>query len=220
MGGHILDSVSLNYLHEEVYDRELPLGDNVYELLNPDYDKARKTFAGLVKDALREYHKHYPLVLEREIMTNLEYTFFDNFEAYLLGNISESSIQLIPEAISLVRVGRFNVITANNYEYRKPVLKHLGATAWVKYYAMRPMRYTLAPEGFSEDSRVYFISEDDDTFIDAVSYTVLNYIVSIRNSVRLPVGIDFFDFSARVAELKASIMDDFSVSHSIYENWR
>lgn len=216
-----MNSISFNYLHDEIFNNELSLGDSVYEFLDPDIDRAKNIFARQVRGAIREYDKHYPLVMTIELkgITQAGYEFRDNFEAYLAGNIKEEEIELVPESIAVVRSG-WNILTSNNYEYRKPLIKCYGGATRIKYYTFHPYRYTMSPEGgFTEDSKVYYISEDDDTFINLVTYNILNQISTIRNSVQQPTGLTFFDFNNRLQELRASINDDFATSGVLYNSW-
>lgn len=216
-----MESISFNYLHDEIHFNDLSLGDSVYEFLDPDEKKAKEIFARQVRGAVREYSKHYPLVLEKEFrgLSQNGYKFVDNFDRYLDDIISENDIELVPEAIAVVRSG-WNVLTANNYRYKKPHLVCYGGATRVKYYTNYPVRYFFSPDGgFTENSRVYYISKDDDTFVNLVTYNVLNQITTTRGSVQQPTGLTFLDFSTRLSELRASINDDFGVSDVLYNSW-
>lgn len=217
-----MDYISYNYLIDEVSLREVPLMDSVIDLINPDREKALKSFDRLVRAAVREYDNHHPLCITKTFssLSSSGYTFIDNFEAYIAGNISESEIELVPEAIAVLGNGWFNYPTANTWRYKKPTLIGVGGTTNVKYYAFHPVRSTISADGdFTEDSRVYYISEKDNTFINLVAYNVLNYLKQTRESVIQPTGVQFFDFSQRLQDLRASINDDFSVSAEVYQTW-
>ncbi len=218
-----MEKLSFNELHEEIMLREFPLGDSIYEFLHPDRERALKSFAKLVISAVRKYDYHYPVHLWATVNSNVTfeegYTFFDNFEGYRLGNIKEEDITLIPEAIAVVKSTQWATpTTANNFQYHKPKLWGVTGLTRVKYYANHPVYYELSPDGeFTEDSYVYYVNNRDEAFINLVALTILTYLKNTRDSVQVPTGLNFFDFSNRIAELTQQVNEDFSTSAEIYE---
>lgn len=217
-----MDKIGFNYLIDELSLREVPLANDIIDLIHPDRQRALKQFERLVKRSLLEYDKHYPVVLYKKF-DNLQldgYDFVDNLDAYIAGNISESEIELVPEAIAVLRSGLWSYAVSTNWIYRKPHFVSVGGTTSIKYYAWHPYRCTISPDGkFSEDSYVYFISERDDTFINQVALEVLTYLKQTRETVVQPTGLQFFDFTQRIADLTASTRDDYAVSAELYEMW-
>lgn len=220
-----MDKITFNELHDEIALREFPLGDSVYEFLNPDTDKALKIFARLVLSAVREYDKHYPITLNKTLPYGISfeqgYTFADNFDAYLAGNIDESQIEMVPEAIALIRTTHWTTpATANNFRYKKPTIVGVVGTTTLKYYAFHPVKYEISPDGkFTEDSAIYYVNMRDDTFINLVALKVLDYLKTTRESVSQPTGLQFFDFTQRIETLRMSVNEDFSTSAELYEMW-
>lgn len=217
-----MESLSINWLHDEIQRRELPLADSVYEFLNRDLDRARESFIRIIKASIREYDKHYPVVMRKSMIKRLglTYTFRDNFEVYLAGNITEAEIELIPEAIAKLRAGWANNMTHNNWRYLKPTLHANGGINTCVYFAYHPLRYELSPDGnFTEDSKIYYMNQDADTFINLVSFNVLNFLSTTRNTLIQPTGLQFFDFSRRLEELRTSIDLDFSTAPALYAAW-
>ena len=217
-----MDKIGFNELVEEISEREIPLSDSVIDLLHPDRQRALKTFAKLVERSEREFSKHYPTVLYKKF-NNLQlegYDFVDNMDDYIAGKIDESQIELVPEAIAVLRSGLWNYAVSTNWIYRKPHFVSVGGTTSIKYYAYHPIRYTISPDGkFSEDSYIYFVKAEDDTFVNQVALEVLTYLKQTRESVVQPTGLQFFDFTQRIADLTASTRDDYAVSAELYEMW-
>ena len=217
-----MDKIGFNFLIDEISMREVPLSDSVIDLIHPDRQRALHQFAKLVERATREYDKHYCVSLYKrfDVIQMEGYDFSDNMDAYIAGNIEEKDIELIPEAIALIRSGYSNYPTSNSWIYRKPHLTSVGGVTWVKYYAYHPIRYTLSPDGkFSEDSYIYFVNASDDTFVNQVALEVLTYLKQTRETVVQPTGLQFFDFTQRIADLTASTRDDYATSAELYEMW-
>lgn len=216
-----MDALSFNYIHDEMLYKELPLNDTVYESLHPDRTRALNVFARIIENSVREYYNHYPVVLVKNFDNGLVgsvYTFKDNFEMYRKGILPEEEIELVPEAIGRILSGYANKLTSNNWRYEKPTLTVNGGASRVTYFAFPPVHWEISPDGkFTEDSKVYYASStDDDVFMDIVAYNLLNYLQTTRNSVILPTGLQFFDFTARMAELKEDILEYFAVSDRLY----
>ena len=217
-----MNKIGFNWLVDDITLREIPLADSLLDLLHPEREKALRIFAHLVERSMKEYDKHYAISLYKKFESiQMEgYTFSDNMDAYIAGNIKEEDIELVPEAIALIRSGFNNYPTSNTWIYRKPTLVSVGGVTWVKYYAFHPIRYSFSPDGkFSEDSYIYFVNEKDDTFINQVALEVLTYLKQTRESVVQPTGLQFFDFTQRIADLTASTRDDYATSAELYEMW-
>ena len=215
-----MEKIGFNYLVDELSLREVPLASDIIDLIHPDRERALKQFAKLVQRGEREYSKHSPVCLYKKFykLQMDGYVFEDNFDSYLQGNIKEEDIQLIPEAIAVVSSGWANYPTSNVWAYVKPTFKSVGGTTSIKYYAFHPIRYTISPDGrFSEDSYVYYISPNDDTFINQIALEVLTYLKQTRDAVIQPTGLSFFDFTQRIQDLTASVNNDYAVSSSLYE---
>ena len=217
-----MDKIGFNWLIKDISEREVPLSDSILDLIHPDRKRALDTFARLVKRAYKEVDKHYPVSLYKrfDVIQMEGYDFTDNMDAYVAGNIEEKDIELIPEAIALVRSGLFNFPSSNTWLYRKPHLTSVGGVTWIKYYAFHPIRYEFSPDGnFTEDSYIYFDSPDNDTSVNQVALEVLTYLKQTRETVVQPTGLQFFDFTQRIADLTASTRDDYATSAELYEMW-
>ena len=221
----MISYISFNDIAEEIELKYLPLVDDIYSLLHPDHTKAMKVFAKYVEDSARDFYEHYPATWTKTfgsgVSSGITYTFQDNFDAYIAGNIPEDQVELIPEAICRIASRWGHKTTANNFRYEKPNLTLMTGANEIKYFAFPPIRYKISPDGkFTEDSRVYFVDfNDDDKFKEVVAYNILTFLQMTRGSVAQPTGLNFFDYREILAELKQNIDTYYAVSASLYQMW-
>lgn len=216
-----MNYISFNDIHEQILLKYLPLADTVYELLHPDNERAHKIFAEYVKDSVRDVYHHYPIVLKKTFnggLSGSSYTFVDNFDGYLEGNIEEEDIELVPESIAKIITGIYNKLTKNNWRYEKPTLTLLGGASQIYYYAFPPIRWKLSADGdFTEDSRVYGLDpNDDDIFCELVALNILQYLQNTRNSVTQPTGLQFFDYRDIISKIQDDVNEYFAVADRLY----
>jgi hypothetical protein len=178
-----------------------------------------------VEDAVREWYNHYPAILtksfETGIVSGTSYTFIDNFDAYIAGNITEEQVELVPEAIARISTMWGHKTTSNNYRYHKPTMFFMVGANQITYFAFPPVRWKISPDGkFTEDSKVYFVdANDDDVFKELVALEILKFLQMTRNSVTQPTGLNFFDFREIIADLQQTVDTYFAVSASLYKCW-
>ena len=213
----------LNYLLDEITNREIPQADTILDLLHPNKDRARSIFISQLNIALKEYCKHYPLTLSKEIYRT-PYVFIDNFEGYRLGNITRENLELIPQSIANVQATILSkAITRNNYIYDIETHTLHNATGLVTYFTNYPI-YSKYDENnmFTEDSGVYLLdpnSSEGEMFIDQLSYNLLFSIHNSRRTVSPQFGVQFFDFSDRLNELTGILSLNNTYSSTIYNIW-
>lgn len=213
----------LNYLIEEITNREFPQADSIIDLVHPDKDRARSIFISQLRIALKEFCKHYPLTLTKDIAST-PYTFIDNSEGYMLGNVTESNLEMVPQAIACIGAGPFGkAYTRNTYIYDIATHTLTGATGQVTYFANYPFKYENDLNNlFTTESGVYLLdpqSSEGNMFIDQLTYNLLSSINNSRNTIAPQFGMQFFDFSNRLNELRATIDLNNAYSSTIYNIW-
>jgi hypothetical protein len=216
-----MNYLSFNSIHDQILNKYLPLADSIYELLHPDSNRAHHIFVEYLNDAVRDLYNHYPYVGTLKFPNGLSgstYTFVDNFDAYIAGNIKEEDIELVPEAIARITTGIYNRVTKNNWRYEKPTLFMIGGATEVIYYAFPPIRWSLSPDGdFTEDSRVYGLDpNDDDIFTELVALNLLQFLQMTRDSVAQPTGLQFFNYREIIQKLQEDVNTYFAVSDRLY----
>lgn len=221
----MISSIKFNDIAEEIELKYVPLADDIYTLLHHDHEKGMKIFVKYVEDSLRDFYNHYPAVLRKTFGSGLSsgtsYTFVDNFDAYIAGNISEEDVELIPEAICKISSQWGHRTTSNNFKYIKPTLSLMTGANIITYYAYPPCRWKISPDGkFTEDSAVYFVDfNDENHFIEIVALNILSFLQLTRNSVVQPTGLQFFDYRDTISELRQSVETFYAVSASLYQAW-
>lgn len=218
-----MDYIPLNYLITRITDREIPQADSILQLLHPKMDRARSIFISQLEIALKEFEKHYPLVMSKYI-TSTPYTFIDNFEGYRLGNITRANLELIPEAIANVQSTLMSkAVTRNNYIYDHTTNQLYQATGYVTYFAKYPYFYEYDEnDTFTDESGIYLIdpnSSEGQMFVDQLSYNLLFSINNSRRTIAPQFGMQFFDFSDRLNELAQILNLNNSYSSVIYNIW-
>lgn len=215
--------LSLNYIVEEITNREVPLEDTILNLLHPNVSRARKIFVSQLKIALKEYCRHYPLVRTTKIASS-PYTFADNFDAFIEGRISENQIELIPQAVANVQSSEISKsITRNNYIYDgdSHTLKH--ASGLITYFTYYPIHAEESENhDFTDESGIYFIEPDTsraDMLLDQIALTLLNFLQNTRRTVAPAFQMQFFDFSDRIRELQEQVIKNYRFSSTIYNIW-
>ena len=217
------DYMSLNYLIREITDREVPLSDSIIEHLHPDRDRAREIFVRQVKIAVKEFCRHYPLVMSKYV-SSTPYTFIDNSEGYYLGNVAKSNVELVPQMIANVAATELSrSVTRNNYFYDASTGVYKYSVGLVTYFALYPIYYELSEnEDFTDESGIYFIGQDTsraEKLIDQISYTILSFLQSTRKTVSPAFGMQFFDFNERLIELKDQLLKNYRHASTLYNVW-
>lgn len=213
----------LNYIIEEVTDREVPLTDSILELIHPDKDRARSVFVKQLRIALKEFCRHYPLVMSKRVDSS-PYTFVDNSEGYKLGNITKENVELIPQGIAGIQTSELSKsITRNNYYYDEPTHTLKYGSGLVTYFTYYPIyANNSVNEDFTEDSGIYFIApntSEGDMLIDQISYTLLTFLQNTRNTVSPQFQMQFFNFDQRLRDLQIQLDKNYAYSSTIYNIW-
>ena len=205
-------------------DLGLILFEDIYSLLGITKEQGCYNFKLLIEKSIREYCEYHAAVLELKLPTNNEYTFIDNFDQYLSGEITEDEIQLIPIGIS--RIGKTYFVSASYWQYRLPKLipRYPSGGTWSNaicvYFAAHPVRLTIGPDGdFTEDSAVYILDTvRNDDFLYFLNLNVGNSIRRVSNSVDMPLQVNYMasldqaisDYQTKVDDVKmtaATVMD-------------
>lgn len=213
----------LNYLIEEITNREIPQADSIIELLHPSRDRARSIFISQLNIALKEFCKHYPLTMTKEVPSS-PYTFIDNSPGYILGNIDFKNLELIPQSIANVKMTLLGKSTTRNtfiYDIKSHTINN--ATGLVTYFANYPVHYELDENnGFTDESGIYLLdptSSEGNMFIDQLAYCLLASINNSRNTIAPQFNMQFFDFTNRLRELLETITTNNAYSSTIYNIW-
>lgn len=212
-----------NYILKEIRNRYIPLAPSILELLNPDINLAREIFESQVKIAVKEFTKYCPLVRSKSV-TQTPYTFVDNFDGFIKGNIHSNNIELIPQGIANIQynlLARSSVRSNYIYDIGNATLIH--GVGLVTYFTHYPIFSELAEDGrFSDLSAIYMIGEDTsegNMLLDQIAYILIKSIDSARQLVSPQFSTQFFDFSNVLSELSYTIAENNRVSSSIYNIW-
>lgn len=211
-------------------DLGLTMYDSLPELIGNDVEKGMKYLKDLIERSIRTYSQYYPEKMEIQIKTgNNSYTFIDNFDKYLNGEIKERDVILVPIGTPFHKTaGTFS--SANNWYYKKPTLfasEYSGAIppgTW-GYFAAMPYKVEIGPDNeFTEDSALY---STDDMRSQDLFHTFLNLNVAKvlrRTIMSLSIGgnievMPHLDITIQELEQEVQIAKRQSSSHLSYM-WR
>jgi len=211
---------------------EMSIVDDIYEAFSSETSVGASIFARIIKRSLLEWDRRRPpnmykiiSLTENNSLSNYYgnvYTFSDNFDKYVNGEIEESEIELIPSSIGYVKVGR-NFISPNYWEYKKPNLfLSMGyRTVGVRFFHRYKFIYNFAPDGeFTSDSKIYFLDNSDDAFVNLVSYVLLRVIKATRDSISLNQIELFPMIDNLIQEYAQERNDSFDSDLTLLKLWR
>ena len=223
--------VEFNKIQERILlDLGLTMYDSLPELLGNDVVKGMKYLKDIIERTIRTYAQYYPEKMEIELHVNKDnYTFVDNFDKYLNGEISGREVILVPIATPFFKSsGTFS--SAQNWHYKKPTLyatKYSGSlpNGVYGYFAAMPYKVEIGPDNeFTEDSVLY--STDDMRSQDLFhSFLNLNVAKNLRRTIMsLSIGgnievMPHLDLTIQELEQEVAIAKRQSSSHLSYM-WR
>jgi hypothetical protein len=216
-----LSRTSIGDLLEEVVLRRVPFLDSPHRLLNNNKERAGKSFILLLKDALENFERAYPLERDYEIeVESEEYEFKDNYEDHLANKVPETGIILVPLEIFDIRLsGRRQ--GGFHYSYTAPVLrtKYNGSNVKVRAFHRYPIHYEFTADGdFTTNSHVFGMKKKEyfDKYLD---YYVLRQAQFNQELIQLPVAGNFLNFSTLVSSLETEVQDLENTSSAFYKKW-
>lgn len=207
-----MDKTLLTDLKRKLYIRSALIAiGSLDELLGMDDNlSGDEILLEIIKNALREFEKSNPLILEMNLNKdqmgtcygrNGYYEFKSNFTLFLDCMISENQIVLVPNSIPMWRnINSYPVPGSYTYfsEYQRPYV-YLGdmpsdSQFIVRGICSRPIIPDFLPDRtFNKDSKkaaIYWMNVeegvDGDYFIDLCLCHLLDYIRQLKSSVSLP----------------------------------
>lgn len=223
--------VEFNKIQDRILlDLGLTMYDSLPELLGNDVEKGMKYLKDIIERTIRTYSQYYPEKMEIEISGNTKnYTFIDNFQKFLNGEITGSEVILIPVATPFYKTaGVFS--SANNWHYKKPTLYATQFSSSLPsgvygYYAAMPYKVELGPDNeFTVDSAMY---STDDMRSQDLFHTFLNLNIAKilrRTIMSLSIGgnievMPHLDITIQELENDVAVAKRQSSSHLSYL-WR
>lgn len=205
---------------EGFIDRRLPFTNDLYPLLNIDPKRANRIFIKLLENALFHFEQSYPLVITKEItLNNYKYTFIDNFDNYVSGEISESRIELVPEVMLKLKLGILS-LTANYWKYEAPELVGPDQTVVCKYFTKYPKYIQISDDGrFTDDSFIWGI-KNREIFENQLDLDLLRAIKGFSEQISFPnINVSFMNFDNVIQVLSDQVDQDHNAASSAYEMW-
>ena len=207
-----------------VDDLGLEFYPDIYDLLSHTSGKGILKFKDIVKRTINEFNRIFPTVL-CSTLTGTSYTFVDNFSAYLSGDISEASVELIPVAIA--RLGRRRFTSGIFFSYSRPTITTRYSTSLdsvqCTYFAPHPYVLEVASDNeFTEESRIYYMDDNyQEYFMSFLSYNVGLRIEALVKSVDLGLPVSILsNLSTTLDTIRERKEDDIASSTVVLEIWR
>lgn len=162
-------------------------------LVNPAYEYT-EVIEQLVRKSLSEFEKKCPLFKKSRVyIPDTEYTFVDNFQAFIDGVITEKYVTLIPKVIFSLDSSLLH--SRRSWIYTRPMMSNVYSigTTDVDYMCSYPVVFKKEQDydEFTEDSAIYYISADDGITQDSMFrvqfyHTLLKYVNNVKNNMRHP----------------------------------
>lgn len=148
----------------------------------------------LVRQALEEFERKCPLFKRSKVyIPGNHYTFVDNFESFLSGDVTEEYLTLIPKVV--YSLDKSLLHARRDWIYQRPMISEiysLGRT-FVEYMCSYPCVFKSEDEvdEFTDDSAIYFLSIEggmtqDLMFKHQFYLTVMTYVNNIKNNLQYP----------------------------------
>lgn len=162
-------------------------------LVNPMFEYT-EVMEQLVRQSLSEFERKCPLFKKSRIyIPGHDYTFVDNFQAFLDEVITEQYVILIPKVIFSLDSSLLH--SRRSWVYTRPMMSNvysLGMTD-IDYMCSYPTIFKKEDDcdEFTNDSAIYYISADDGITQDAMFrkqfyHILLKYINNVKNNMRYP----------------------------------
>ena len=178
-------AVKFNEVSDRVLlDLGLTMYDSLPELLGNDVQQGMKFLKDIIERTIREYSQTAPEKMEIKLeQPGKSYTFVDNFDKYLAGEIGDRELILVPISTPFVKSATI-FTSSRNWFYKKPTLYAseyagtLPSSSYWGYFAAMPYKIEIAEDGnFTEDSVLY---STDDQRTQNGFYAFLNLEIAKR----------------------------------------
>lgn len=239
-----MDVALLKDIKKKLFIRSALLSLNsLDELLGlNDYLSADEILLEIIKQALREFEKTCPLVIDMKINRNQMCTcagldgyceIKSNFTLFLDNIIDEGQIILVPNSIPMWRIGTVSYPTAGNYtyfsDYRRPYV-FMGDVPnvdplYIRGICSRPIIPDfLTDKSFNENSNkagIYWLNIEEGArgvfFMNLCMVQLLDFIRQMKASLQLPnVSIDILNnVDSKYLELKSEV-DNYALQSGWY----
>lgn len=157
------------------------------------------SFKSILRKSLKELDRKTPLFVSSQLyLTGDEFTFTDNLDACLKGELDFKYLQLPPTA--LVNISGSLLNAARTYVLDGSVLKYPSQSGMVtvEYLTRHPYRFTkhATEDRFTDESAIYGIATErdywSDMFINLVEFHLCNYLLELKtqtNYTELPIEV-------------------------------
>lgn len=182
------------------------------EILSVDEDVLpRRTIRTIIERANATFSRHFPLYYVQILPLNnqQQFTFKDNFDLYIAGQLEPMYITLVPDAVVGVSNVRFPHAKYNfhQFHYQPPTL-FFRARKSGRFYAKTLCKYRLYYDNNNvANDAIYFIDKATpvyDIFIKQVVYDFAFFIIMMKNNYQitaLPIEV-FAGLEELVSELR------------------
>lgn len=200
-----MNKVLLSYIEKETFKRTTLIAiPNLSELLSlNDSLSAKEVFFSIVKLALIEFEKYFPLALMQKVYIvptpSGEYDFIDNFEGYIQGKIEEDDINLIPNAVLGFTTNYYTNFSQMIRLFRYPYPPHMtdfGYSAgryYVRTLVNRPVWEEYEPESnntvYTDKCAIYYFIATGPLwkiFFDEVYLQLCRYLINLKKNMDMP----------------------------------
>lgn len=228
-----VDSVKIQDIVDRAFKRLATIGiTGIYDLLTVD-DNSDEPIEGwdvlvdVLKDTLDRFEGWEPFVLKMQVEFNStgELHFVDNFWEYLDNKVPRRSLMMIPRKI----ISIFNTFqgTLRGIRYEPPVMygNLYNGSNIINAICTRPVKICRDGNGFTDDSRIYFLGEirkpQLKRFRDLFLVNLGKYLIRLNENTQYPnLPIEQFNGLVNfISDLESKTLQDFEISHgyaSIY----
>lgn len=223
-----MDSIQLNDIIHRAFRQLATIGvTGIYETLSVDDRDFPTDGYDVIKDILQESIDQVeywePYTMKMQVITkNGEYEFVDNFKEVLEGKVPEKYLELIPRVIIAMTDWHLSSLRGVNYEPPKLCLNGRGGTFVVNAIVTRPVIMKRDGNKFTEDSRLYFISELRKPQLMRLRNLFLmklcEYLIRLNENTQHPsIPIEQFQgLQTMYSNLSSSVNESYDISHAYY----
>lgn len=221
-----MNFVNLKWLKREIFKRSTLIAiPNLNQLLELNEEfSADEVFFSIVKLAVQEFEKYFPLALQQRVYitpdAHGEFEFEDTFKAYMDGKITEYDIELIPNSILGFTTNYYTNFTTmiKLYRYINPPKLTDFCYAPGAYFVRGLYSYPLWEEyteesncrEFSKRAGIYYMLSQGPQwkiFYDEVYRQFCRYIINLKKNNSMPnMPIELFQgIEEDLGKLESSI---------------
>lgn len=224
----MIPSVRISQIISDIFDSHpLYIAPDIRKLLRITSKRSfYETFSSLLRRSIREFELKVPLYMSNRTIlvtgpTNLSgytsYEFYDNYNGFLSGALTEDQLELIPTTIT--SFGRGLLAQPRRVSYNAPVLQlRQSGRVILNYLTKYPYRFTKdrSEDEFSAESHIFGIGEMSGgkyTFLlEMIEYNVCMFLRDQKAQINfneLPLEI-LNSIETRISELETRIQDFYS----------